>query len=70
MKTRYLILVTTLVMASLTACQQGARSLKEAETLFEQGLEQRADKQTEKAAEINTQTALHSRRESQKNNTI
>ena len=58
MKTRYLILVTTLVMASLTACQQGARSLKEAETLFQQGLAQRAAKQSEAAAESFSQALL------------
>ena len=58
MKTRYLILVTTLVMASLTACQQGARSLKEAETLFQQGVAQRAAKQSEAAAESFSQALL------------
>ena len=58
MKTRYLILVTTLVMASLTACQQGARSLKEAETLFQQGVAQRAAKQSEAAAENFSQALL------------
>jgi len=51
MKTRYLILATILAMAGLTACQHGARSLKEAETLFQQGVEQRAAKQSEDAAE-------------------
>ena len=51
MKTRYLILATILVLAGLTACQQGARSLKEAETLFQQGVEQRDAKQSEDAAE-------------------
>ena len=51
MKTRYLILVTILAMAGLTACQQGTRSLKEAETLFQQGMEQRAATQSEEAAE-------------------
>ena len=38
-------------MAGLTACQQGTRSLKEAETLFQQGMEQRAATQSEEAAE-------------------
>ena len=51
MKTRYLILATILAMAGLTACQQGTRSLKEAETLFQQGMEQRAATQSEEAAE-------------------
>jgi tetratricopeptide (TPR) repeat protein len=51
MKTRYLILATTLVIAGLTACQQGARSLKEAEMFFQQGVEQRAARQSEEAAE-------------------
>ena len=45
-------------MASLTACQQGARSLKEAETLFQQGLAQRAAKQSEAAAESFSQALL------------
>jgi hypothetical protein len=39
------------LLVGLTACQQKARWLKEAETHFEQGLEQRAAKQTEEAAE-------------------
>ena len=51
MKTKYLVLATILVLASLTACQQGTRSLKEAETRFQQGVEQRAAKQTEAAAD-------------------
>ena len=51
MKTRYLILAIILVVVGFTACQQGARSLKEAETLFQLGVEQRAAKQTEAAAE-------------------
>ena len=51
MKTRYLILAIILVVVGFTACQQGARSLKEAETLFQQGLEQRTTRQTEAAAE-------------------
>ena len=50
MKTRYLIWAF-LVAAVLAACQHKARYLKEAETHFEQGLEQRAAKQSEEAAE-------------------
>ena len=58
MKTRYLILAIILVVASLTACQQGARSLKEAETLFQLGVEQRTARQTEAAAESFSQALL------------
>ena len=57
MKTRYLIWAF-LLMVVLTACQQGARSLKEAETLFQQGTEQRAAKQTEAATESFSQALL------------
>lgn len=42
----------------LTACQQKARWLKEAETRYEQGLEQRAAKQSEEAAESFSQALL------------
>ncbi len=57
MKTRYWIW-TFLLTAILTACQQGARSLKEAEALYLQGLEQRVAKQTEAAAESFSQALL------------
>ena len=57
MKTRYLIWAF-LLMAVLTACQQGTRNLKEAETLFQQGMEQRAAKQTEASAESFSQALL------------
>ena len=57
MKTRCII-TAVLLLASLTACQQGARSLKEAETLFQQGLEQRSARQTEAAAESFSQALL------------
>ena len=40
-----------LLLASFTACQHEARWLNEAETLFQQGVEQRANKQSERAAE-------------------
>ena len=58
MKTRYLILAIILVVVGFTACQQGARSLKEAETLFQLGVEQRAARQTEAAAESFSQALL------------
>ena len=64
MKTRCIILAIFIVVG-FASCQQGARSLKEAETLFEQGLEQRADKQTEKAAESFSQALLDINRCSQ-----
>ena len=57
MKTRYWIWAF-LLTAILAACQQGARSLKEAETLFQQGLEQRVAKQTEAAAVSFSQALL------------
>ena len=57
MKTRNLIL-SFLVVAGLTACHHKARWLKEAETLFEQGLEQRATKQSEAAAESFSEALL------------
>ena len=57
MKTRNLILLF-LVMAGLMACHHEARWLKEAETLFEQGVEQRATKQSEAAAESLSQALL------------
>lgn len=44
-------IIAFLLLVGLTACQQKARWLKEAETHFGQGLEQRAAKQTEEAAE-------------------
>lgn len=46
------------MLMGLTACQQKARWLKEAETRYEQGLEQRAAKQSEKAAESFSQALL------------
>ena len=57
MKTRCII-TAVLLLASLTACQQGARSLKEAETLFQHGVEQRVARQTEAAAESFSQALL------------
>jgi len=57
MKTRCII-CAFLVMVSLTACHHEARYLKEAETLYQQGLEQRAAKQSEAAAESFSQALL------------
>ncbi len=57
MKTRYII-CAFLVLAGLAACQHKARWLKEAKTLFEQGVEQRAAKQSEAAAESFSQALL------------
>ncbi len=57
MKTRCII-IAILLLAGLTACRQGVRSLKDAETLFQQGVEQRTDKHTEAAAESFSQALL------------
>lgn len=57
MKTHYLILAL-LVLTGFTACQRGTHSLQEAETLFQQGVELRADKQSEAAAESFSQALL------------
>lgn len=46
------------MLMGLTACQQKARWLKEAETRYEQGIEQRAAKQSEEAAESFSQALL------------
>ena len=50
MKTRYLLAIL-LMITGLSACQHKARWHKDAETLFQQGMEQRAAKQSEEAAE-------------------
>lgn len=56
---RYLLFIVTLaLMAGLTACRQEPRALKEAETYFLEGLEQRASKNTEAAAESFSQALL------------
>ena len=57
MKTHYIIWVV-IALVGLVACHHEARWLKEAETLFEQGLEQRAAKQSEAAAESFSQALL------------
>ena len=58
MKTQNLILTVILVIAGLTSCHHESRYLKEAETLFQKGVEQRADKQSEAAAESFSQALL------------
>ena len=50
MKTRCII-TAILLLVGLSACQHEARYFKEAETRFQEGVEQRADKQSEEAAE-------------------
>ena len=57
MKTRCIILAILLVVG-LASCQHNMRYFKEAKAHFEQGLEQRADKQTEKAAELFSQALI------------
>ena len=57
MKTKHLLGIL-IVMAGLTACHYEARHLKEAETYYQQGLEQRAAKQSETAAESFSQALL------------
>ena len=47
-----------LVMATLTACQQQEKRFREAENLLQVGLEQRADKRSEAAAESFSQALL------------
>ena len=46
------------VLVGLAACQHNRRNFEEAETLFQQGVEQRADKQSEAAAESFSQALL------------
>ena len=58
MKTITKIITLSLVLAGLVACQHKARWFKEAETLFERGVEQRASKQSEAAAESFSQALL------------
>ena len=57
MKTRCTI-IAFLLLVGLTACQNKAHWLKEAETRFGQGLEQRAAMQTEEAAESFSEALL------------
>ena len=55
---RHIIFIAFFVLAGFTACQRGTHSLQEAETLFQQGVEQRAVKQSEAAAESLSQALL------------
>ena len=57
MKTRHWIWAF-FVLAGLMACQHNRRNFEQAETLFQQGVEQRADKQSEAAAESFSQALL------------
>ena len=58
MKTHHFILTILLVMATLIACQRQEKRFREAESLLQTGLEQRADKQSEAAAESFSQALL------------
>ena len=62
-----LFIVTLALMAGSTACRQEARALKEAETHFQEGLERRAAKNTEAAAESFSNALLVINRCDQKN---
>lgn len=57
MKTRC-ITIAIIVIAGLTACQRDGRNLAQAEAMFQQGLTQRADKQSEAAAESFSQALI------------
>lgn len=52
------VTIAVLVLVFLSACQHKARYLKDAEDLFENGVEQRAAKQSEAAAESFSQAML------------
>jgi tetratricopeptide (TPR) repeat protein len=58
MRIRHKIFIAFLVLTGLAACKRDTRSLQEAETLFQQGVELRADKQSEAAAESFSQALL------------
>lgn len=51
MKKKRLLLIMLFVLVGFTACQHETHWFNEAETLFQQGVEQRAEKQSEAAAE-------------------
>ena len=57
MKTRCLILAV-LALVGLSACRHEARHFKEAETYYQQGVEQRAAKESEAAAEAFSEALL------------
>ena len=58
MRFRCSLLALSVLMAGFTACHQDEHYLKEAESLLQQGLEQRAAKQTESAAACFSQGLL------------
>ena len=58
MKLRVFCIVLAILTAGLAACRQEPRSLKEAETLLQEGLELRAAKNTEAAAKSFSQALL------------
>ena len=58
MKARCIIFALLIMVAGLSACRHEARWLKEAETHYQQGLEQRAAKQSEEAAESFSQALI------------
>ena len=58
MKLRVFCIVLAILTVGFTACRQEPRSLKEAETLLQEGLELRAAKNTEAAAESFSQALL------------
>ena len=58
MNTKYVILVAFFVLTGLIACQHDKRSFEQAEILFQKGVLQRADKQSEAAAESFSQALL------------
>ncbi|MBR3699951.1 MAG: tetratricopeptide repeat protein [Bacteroidales bacterium] len=51
MKTRFLMIIMVALTVGFTACRQEARSLNEAETCYQEGLELKAAKNAEAAAE-------------------
>ena len=51
MKTRFLMIIMVALTVGFAACRQEARSLNEAETCYQEGLELKAAKNTEAAAE-------------------
>ena len=58
MKPKSFFIVTMILLVSFTACQQDDRCLDEAEVFFQQGLEQRAAKSNEVAAECFSQALV------------
>ena len=58
MKPSRIIIALLLSLAGLMACQRDGRNLAQAEAMFQQGLTQRADKQSEAAAESFSQALI------------